>query len=273
MFLHGFPEAAFVWDELLEHFAKAENGGWRCIAPNLRGYEKSSAPAEVEAYRSKFLVQDIAALIEAEGGRLECLVAHDWGGAPAWSLANQHPKLIKKLAIINSPHAGTFARELAGNPKQQAASAYMNFLIRPDAEKLLSDNDFKRLREFFLGLGAASGPNAWWTPDVEQKYREVWQAGLTGPLNYYRATPLRPPRDGDPAASEVKLPREWLTVDVPTLVIWAMDDIALPPSLIDGLEDYVKDLRLYRIEGATHWIVHEKPQLVIEHLSRFLLEH
>ena len=53
MFLHGFPEAAFVWDELLEHFAKPEHGGYRCVAPNLRGFEKSSAPAEVSAYRPK----------------------------------------------------------------------------------------------------------------------------------------------------------------------------------------------------------------------------
>ena len=44
MFLHGFPEAAFVWDALLEHFARPEHGGYRCIAPNLRGYEQSSAP-------------------------------------------------------------------------------------------------------------------------------------------------------------------------------------------------------------------------------------
>ena len=272
MFLHGFPEAAFVWDELLEHFSKAANGGFRCIAPNLRGYEKSSAPAEVEAYRGKYLVADIAALIAAEGGRLACLVAHDWGGAPAWSLANQHPELLEKLAIINSPHAGTFQRELSQNPAQQAASAYMNFLIRPDAEKLLEEDDFKRLREFFLRLGAADGPNAWWTPELEQQYRAVWQAGLTGPLNYYRATPLRPPTEGDAGAAGVQLRREWLTVDVPTLVLWALDDIALPPSLVDGLEDRVRDLRLVRIEGATHWVVHEQPQLVIEQLSKFLLE-
>ncbi|HEV3052805.1 MAG TPA: alpha/beta fold hydrolase, partial [Longimicrobium sp.] len=37
VFLHGFPEAAFVWDPLLQHFARPENGGWRCVAPNLRG--------------------------------------------------------------------------------------------------------------------------------------------------------------------------------------------------------------------------------------------
>ena len=270
MFLHGFPEAAFVWDPLLEHFSQARHGGYRCVAPNLRGYEKSSAPAEVEAYRGKWLVQDVAALIQAEGGRLACLIAHDWGGAPAWSLANQHPELLQRLAIINSPHAGTFQRELSRSPAQQAASAYMNFLIRPDAEQLLAESDFKRLREFFLRLGAASGPNAWWNAQVEQQYREVWQAGLTGPLNYYRATPLRPPTADDPGAAAVQMPRAWLTVDVPTLVLWAMDDIALPPALVDGLDDYVADLELHRIEGATHWVVHEKPDVVIDHLARFL---
>ena len=70
MFLHGFPEAAFVWDELLEHFASAEHGGYRCVAPNLRGYERSSQPADVEAYRPKHLVEDVAALVAIEGAPL-----------------------------------------------------------------------------------------------------------------------------------------------------------------------------------------------------------
>ena len=126
VFLHGFPEAAFIWDGLLEHFAKPENGGYRCVAPNLRGFEKSSAPAEVAAYRPKHLVQDVAALIALEGNQIECLIAHDWGGAVAWNLAASHPQLIKKLAIINSPHPGTFLRELQQSAAQQAASEYMN---------------------------------------------------------------------------------------------------------------------------------------------------
>ena len=73
MFLHGFPEAAFVWDGLLEHFAQPENGGYCCVAPNLRGFEQSSAPADPKAYRAKHLVQDIAALVAlvAPGGQLE----------------------------------------------------------------------------------------------------------------------------------------------------------------------------------------------------------
>ncbi len=281
VFLHGFPEAAFVWDELLTHFAQPENGGYRCIAPNLRGFEQSSAPKDVSAYRPKHLVQDIAALIALEGGQIDCLVAHDWGGAVAWNLAASQPQLIKKLAIINSPHPGTFLRELQHSPQQQAASAYMNFLIRPDAEALLAEDDFRRLFEFFMPFSTVkgtAGPRvapAWLTEAVREQYRQVWQSGLTGPLNFYRASPLRPPRPGpphnDPAAAGVEIPRALLDVLVPTLVLWGMGDIALPPALLDGLADYVPNMQLEKIDGATHWIVHEQRELVIGHLQRFLM--
>lgn len=270
VFLHGFPEAAFVWDELLEHFARPENGGYRCVAPNLRGFERSSAPTDVSAYRPKHLVQDIAALIAAEspGGPVACLVAHDWGGAVAWNLANQLPQLIQRLAIVNSPHPGTFLRELKTNPRQQAASAYMNFLIRPDAEKLLADNDFARMWPFFSN--GTPGGATWLTDAVKAQYRAVWNAGLTGGCNYYRASPLRPPRTEDPGAAAIDLPHAMLTVNVPTLVVWAMNDIALPPELIDGLDAYIPQLTLHRVEGASHWIVHEQPQLVATYLGGFL---
>jgi epoxide hydrolase 4 len=266
MFLHGFPEAAFVWDELLEHFARPENGGYRCIAPNLRGYEKSSQPAEVKAYRAKYLVQDIAALIQAEGAPLACLVAHDWGGAVGWNVANQLPQLARKLAIINSPHPGTFLRDLQSNAGQQAASAYMNFLIQPDAEALLRANGYQRMWEVFTNWGGTP----WLTEAMKQQYRAVWDASLTGGLNYYRASPLRPPRVEDPAAANVTLPRELLMVKLPTLVLWAMNDAALLPCLVDGLGEYVPQLTLEKVEGASHWIVHERPQLVAQRLGQFL---
>ena len=270
MFLHGFPEAAFVWDQLLEHFSQPQNGGYRCVAPNLRGYERSSAPLDVAAYRAKFLVQDIAALIALEGGHLDCLVAHDWGGAIAWNLAASQPQLMDKLAIINSPHPATFVRELRNSAAQQSTSSYMNFLCRPDAEKLLAEDDYRRLWAFFINMGATSGSHAWLTEGVKQQYRDVWGMGLRGGCNYYRASPLRPATPQDPAASAISFPKEMFTVTLPTLVLWGMGDIALPPALVDGLEEFVPQLQLERIEGATHWIVHEQPQLVIDHLERFL---
>lgn len=266
LFLHGFPEAAFVWDELLEHFAQPSNGGYRCVAPNLRGYEESSQPADVAAYRPRHLVQDIVALAQAEGAPLACLVAHDWGGAVAWNFANQHPALAQRLAIINSPHPGTFLRALQSSRAQQQASQYMNFLARPDAEALLREDGYRRLWEFFTSWGDAP----WLTEELKARYRAVWDRSLTGGLNYYRASPLRPARPEDPAASAVALPREMLTVDIPTLVLWAMEDTALLPELVDGLEEYIPRLTLEKVPGASHWIIHERPAFVAERLAAFL---
>jgi len=271
MFLHGFPQAAFVWDDLLLHFSQPEHGGYRCIAPNLRGYEDSSAPPDAKAYRAKYLVQDIAALIASEtaGAPLFALVAHDWGGAVAWNLANQHPQLLQRLAIVNSPHPGTFLRELKFNPRQQAASDYMNFLVRPDAEALLAADDYQRLWPFFHG---EHGAPTWLTDAVKDRYRAIWRggAGLVGGCHYYRASPLRPATAEDPGASAIDLPDAMLTVRCPTLVMWAMNEVALLPELVDGLQAWVPDLTLEKIDGASHWVLHEQPDRIAAGLQNFL---
>lgn len=278
LFLHGFPEAAFVWDDLLAHFAQPAHGGYRCVAPNLRGFERSSAPDEVSAYRAKPLLQDLVALVAAvtadspTPGQVAGLVAHDWGGALAWGLAAQQPALMQQLIIVNAPHAATFQRELAHSPAQQAASAYMNFLTRPDAAELLAENDFARLWPFFTHMAAESGPAAWLDDAMRERYRDVWRRGLKGPCAYYAASPLRPPTTDDPGAAAVQVPRDKATVKVPTLVIWGQGDSALPEALLDGLETYVDDLRIERVPGATHWIVHEQPARLMASISAFLVD-
>lgn len=281
LFLHGFPEGAWVWDPLLLHFSRPENGGYRCVAPNLRGFERSSAPEDVKAYRAKHLVQDIVALIDSEcaDAPLAALIAHDWGGAVAWSLTNQHPERLRQLVIVNSPHPGPFLRALQHDPTQQAASAYMNFLVLPEAAAQLVANDFERLFGFLTGqdssLQSLTAPTAntqthWLTPVVKAQYREVWQHGLQGGLNYYRASPLRPATATDPGASAVHIPPEALRIKVPTLVLWAQDDVALLPCLTEGLGKHIPDLKLVPIEQATHWVVHEQPERVITEIADFL---
>lgn len=296
MFLHGFPEAAFVWDDLLRHFSQPENGGYRCVAPNLRGYERSSAPEDVKAYRAKHLVQDILALIAHESGDapLAALVAHDWGGAVAWNLANQHPQRLRQLVIINSPHPGPLLTALQNDPAQQAASAYMNFLVQPEAAALLVANDFERLFGFLTGQDstltslsatpsnaaeasphtppAPPGPQ-WLSPSVQAQYREVWQHGVQGGLNYYRASPLRPATAQDAAASAVQISPEALRIDVPTLLMWAQDDVALLPCLTEGLDAHIPDLSLVPIAHASHWVVHEQSERVIAEITGFLQAH
>lgn len=275
VFLHGFPEAAFVWDEMLLHFADR----YRCVAPNLRGFEQSSAPSEVEAYRAKHLMADIEALAahcnrvagRAPDAPLAAMVAHDWGGAVAWNFAVQRRALLERLVIINSPHPATFLRELQHSAAQQSASAYMNFLCRPDAAALLSANDFARLWPFLTASGAAAPSGGGWLTDAARaQYRAVWSAGLQGGLNYYRASPLRPPTPGDASLMTLQFPPEHVTVQVPTLVIWGEGDVALLPALLDGLEVHVPRMRLVRVPDATHWIVHERPALVAREIETAL---
>ena len=272
VFLHGFPEAAFVWDEILEHFGER----YRCVAPNLRGFGPSSAPADAEQYRVKHLMADLEALIAHCGGApIEALVAHDWGGAVAWTLAALRPELLKRLVIVNSPHPATFLRELQHSPQQQAASAYMNFLCRPDAEALLAENDYARMWPMFENMGAVDPQReggGWLTEPVRQQYRAIWDAGLSGGCNYYRASPLRPPTTLDAAVMKIAFAPEFVTVKRPTLVIWAEDDIALPVALIDGLDAFIPDLRLVRVPGATHWIIHERPKFVAAEIEQHLAQ-
>jgi epoxide hydrolase 4 len=262
--LHGFPEFWAAWEGVLPALGE----DYFVVAPDLRGFNLSAMPPEVEKYRAKHLVEDIKLLIEALGYQTCVLVAHDWGGAVAWNFAVQHRAMVEKLVIINSPHPETFRRGLANDPVQQQASAYMNWLRAPGSEEKLAANDFAKMKQFLVGMGQAV---AWFTPEVEAQYKACWTRGLTGGVNFYRASPLFPPTATEAGAKALTFPKEFVTVHVPTLVIWGMADSALPSSLVDGLNEFVPNMQLKRVEGATHWIIHEQPGLIIESIRAFTL--
>ena len=177
MFLHGFPEAAFVWDELLEHFARPEHGGYRCVAPNLRGFEQSSAPAEVErlprqAPGAGHRGADRA--IDA-GGQLACLVAHDWGGAVAWSLANQLPRAGEQAGH----HQFAAPRHLPARAAEQPAAAGRQRLHElPDPARRRSPAGAKTTTAHVAVLltNGRRRRRRWLTEAVKDQYRAVWDA-------------------------------------------------------------------------------------------------
>jgi epoxide hydrolase 4 len=263
LFVHGFPEFCAAWEDQLGEFG----GDHHAVAPDLRGFNLSDAPPEVEKYRAKHIIEDLRQLIHYLGHQRCTLVAHDWGGAVAWGFAAAYPEMVNRLVIINSPHPALFQRELTHNPAQIQASAYMNLLRSPRAETLLSENDFARMSKLLAGMGQNV---QWFTPEVQARYKDCWRRGLTGALNYYRASPLHPATDTEPGAPAVRLPRELVTVNVPTLVIWGMRDEALLPALLDGLDEYVPRLRVERIEEGSHWVVHEAPRRVNALIREFI---
>ena len=254
LFLHGFPEFWYCWKRQLEDLGRDH----LAVAPDLRGFNLSDRPAEVKQYKACILVEDIRALAEHLGQAKFVLVAHDWGGAVAWGYAVAYPQTLHQLVIVNSPHPVTFARELAHNPAQQAASQYMNLLRSDKAERVLSENNYARLVKMTLE-GWSRGRI---DPAEKAVYIEAWSqpGALTGGLNYYRASPLYPPIGDDPGAKAVKLDPADFMVRVPTLVVWGMRDQALLPANLDGLEDCVPDLRVERLPEASHWVMHEEPE-------------
>ena len=274
LFLHGFPEGAFIWDELLEHFGAS----YRCVAPNLRGYGRSSQPSAISDYRAKHLVDDLAALIALESteNRAACVIAHDWGGAVAWGLANRYPKQLQRLLILNSPHPGSFLRELQTNPAQQAASQYMHFLRRPDAPALLAENRWQRMLGFFQNPDGSQP--AWLTPELKQQYREHWDLGVHGACMFYAASPLVPPQP-DSSTEDLQdirglsLPDEMLHIPVPVRILWGDSDIALQPALLNGLEQWVPQLTVEHLKGCSHWVTHEQPEVVRRALTEFLKQN
>jgi len=263
LFVHGFPEFWYEWEAQLAEFGHTHFA----VAPDLRGFNLSSKPAEVDAYRPRHIVEDLVQFVSALGYDRCVIVAHDWGGAICWNLAIQFPQLVEQLVIINSPHPYLFARALATDPQQQAASAYMNWLRRPGSEEVLAANNFAMLESMLTASGEQPAP--WFSGETRDKYLAAWaQPGaegshsLSGGVNYYRASPMHPPGPGEAPPDISRLDPVAFVVRVPTLVIWGERDRALPKTLVDGLEPFVPDLRLERVPDGTHWVVHEQPELI-----------
>src|SRR5437762_13360274 len=141
IFLHGFPEFWYEWKDLLPEFGKDHHA----VAPDMRGYNLSDKPEKVESYTVPTIVEDVRALAEKLGAKKFVLVGHDWGGVIAWAFAAQHPEMLDKLVIINAPHPTVFARELTNNPAQQKASGYFNLFTSPQAEQMLSQNNYAEI--------------------------------------------------------------------------------------------------------------------------------
>jgi len=255
LFLHGFPEFWYAWKDMLAEFSK----DYRAIAPDMRGYNLSSRPDAVEQYRVPVLVEDVRALAEKLGAKKFTLVGHDWGGVVAWAFAAEHPEMLDYLIVINAPHPTVFARELANNPDQQKASAYFNLFTSDKAEATLGQNDFQPLQGMIKG----------WASEADRReYLACWKRGITGGLNYYRAAGLRSPVEGQAASPPAVTPLKPITV--PTMVIWGEKDTALLTGNLDGLGECVKELTIKRIQDGSHWVVHEKPGLMIGYIRDFI---
>ena len=254
--LHGFPELHYSWRHQMPVLAEL---GHRVWAPNLRGYGGTDRPDGLAAYRLDTLAQDVAALIDASGAKEVVLIAHDWGAIVAWHFAIKRLRPLARLVIMNVPHPLCARRELK-RWRQLRKSWYIFFFQLPWLPERMLARD-----------GAAAIPRLMRESSVNRERfsneeLEPYRAAAARPgatramVNYYRAL-LRYPdarRNGDGR------------VDVPTLVVWGEQDVAIDIAVLDGLEEYVPYLTVRRFPDASHWVQHDVPEAVNAALRKWL---
>jgi pimeloyl-ACP methyl ester carboxylesterase len=262
VFLHGFPQGWFIFRRQLEAFARDHT----VVAADLRGYNLSSKPARPWEYGSWASAEDTRALVRHLGFDTFTLVGHDTGGTVGYSLALHHPDLLDRLVILSTAHPATFDRELNHNPDQIAASQYLLYLRRPDSAAALAANDFAALRTIFA-------PHRFFSEEDMERHLEAWrQPGATqGMLGWYQREGLGP-RDGDgtPARGNFVPEVSPLVIDTPSLVVYAENDEFIRPSCFAGLGDYMPNLALHEVSGASHWLLDEHADLINDYIRDFV---
>ncbi len=242
--LHGFPETSIMWTNLVERLA---DEGYRCFAPDQRGYSQGARPGGVGEYAYQKLVWDIIALADALGYARFHLIGHDWGSAVGWALIHLHPGRVRSWTAMSVPHMDAFASAIADNPDQRKRSQYMVLFMMPEKpEHTLSADDFAVLRSLWSSI----------PKDQVDEYLSVFSqpGALTAALNWYRANSvlLEKRREGP----------KFGQVQHPTLLIWGNQDMAVGRVAVEQTAQYMKGpFRLVEL-NAGHWLAQEEPERI-----------
>ena len=246
--LHGFPQDGRCWDRVGAALAE---GGYRVLAPDLRGYSPGARPAARSAYRNSELAADVLALADAAGVERFYLGGHDWGAALAWYVAGRHPERVTALAALSVPHPQAFVRAMVTS-SQGARSWYMAACQLPFLpERALSRRGGQGFRDTLIRMGL--------DPVSAGRYATRAQdpAGLRGPLNWYRAMPFSM---REPAGS----------IQVPTMFIWGNRDQFVSRAAARLCGQYVTGpYRFIELDGGSHWL----PERAPDRVAALLTEH
>ncbi|KAJ7372945.1 Epoxide hydrolase 4 [Desmophyllum pertusum] len=249
--LHGFPEFWYSWRYQL----KAFSDDYRVVAMDMRGYAESDHPTGRDQYKLSYLVNDVKEMVTALGYSSCVLLCHDWGGVIGWSVAHIYPDLVDKLIVCNCPHPKCFQKCLQTSKEQFRSSWYLFFFQLPYLPEFIVEmDDYKMLNKAFEKVKNFT------EEDVEAYKYALSQSGFTGPINYYRNVM---PSDLPKGYTRTK-------IKAPTLVVWGTGDVALLKETLAGTDEYVADLTIKYVDGASHWVQMEEYDQVNKHIRDFL---
>jgi pimeloyl-ACP methyl ester carboxylesterase len=253
--LHGFPQFNTSWNAVIDRLTAQ---GYRCLAPNQRGYSPGARPPRRRDYGMPEIVEDIRALIDASGAERVHLAAHDWGAVAAWAAAAELPDRLATLTSFSVPHPGAFLKGLVTS-RQGLMSWYMYFFQLPWLpERLLLGSNGSAIR---MSESLQSGGQSKEAADRDAKAMAA-PGLLTAALNWYRAMPLTDLRQ---AAGKIA---------VPTMYVWADKDFGLAEKPARNTVRYVTgDYRFEILRGVSHWIPDECPDTAADLLLEWFAAH
>jgi len=244
--LHGFPQDSSAFDRLSPALHSA---GLRTLAPDQRGYSPGARPTGRSAYRTREVVDDVLALLDAAGLESAHVVGHDWGGIVGWALAGWHPWRVRTLTALSVPHPAAMTQAMA-HSDQAVRSSYMAFFQLPGVpETVLLSGGATMLRRMLRGL----------PDDLADRYVERMRepGALTAALNWYRGAPLSSGRPFD-------------VVRVPTLHVWGARDPFLGRAATEATRGFVEGAyALEVLEDAGHWL----PEAAADRVGELVTAH
>jgi pimeloyl-ACP methyl ester carboxylesterase len=247
--LHGFPQNASCWNAVTPRLTAQ---GYRCLAPDQRGYSAGARPRSRLDYRTSKLVADIAALIDASGADKVHLVGHDWGAAVAWGVAGAMPERLMTVTPVSVPHPTALLKTLPIS-RQGIASWYMYFFQLPWLpEFALCARNGAMAKKALVDVGLE--------PEAADHYvRAMLEPGaMRGGISWYRGLPL----------SNFARPKRG-RITVPTMYVWSDNDVALLSKAAYATQRYVSaEYRFEVMHGVSHWIPEQRPN----ELSDLLLD-
>jgi pimeloyl-ACP methyl ester carboxylesterase len=276
VFCHGFPELAFSWRHQIDAVAAA---GYHALAPDQRGYGLTGGPEDPAQYDMQIFCDDLAGLLDAKGIDKAVFCGHDWGGVVVWAMGRLHPDRCLGIIGLNTsvgPDGFPAPNGIVRTPNYYVAT----FMALGRAEAVL-EADVRKTFDFILSRGGIWDAEAFaqmpedsderqmnllamlerdnppgdpfLSEEVMQYFTETFEVtGFTGGLNWYRAIPR----------TRQILANGATRIEVPCLYVGAANDVILPPSSADGMEDLISDLEKYTVADSGHWTQQEQPEEV-----------
>lgn len=264
LFLHGFPECAHTWRDQMPVFAQL---GYKCWAPNQRGYGQSYKPDDVAEYKMTHLMEDVVRFIKASGCKTVTLISHDWGGVVAWNYSIQKFGPLDRLVVMNCPHLIAADAELRKWPQLKKTWYMLAFQIPSLFEYLFTRKNGELFHKIFFEKMV--GKNLLTVEDADvYRLNALRPGGMKAMLDWYRALYRYKSSEGRKLFSHR---REKSTV--PTLLIWGERDVVFGVNTSRGAEKYIDHLTVQYLPEAGHFVQEEAPQRVNEILSAWLKEN